>query len=78
MQNVLDVNAWIAYAKHDSTHLTNASVAFHEKVGYKLCCHFHDIGFKFDQWYDLVWMEKELGPHTKKVKPIIPFPEIEK
>lgn len=75
-QNVLDVNACIAYAKSDSTHLTNASVSFHEKVGYKLCCHFHDIGFKFDQWYDLVWMEKKLGAHTKNIKPVIPFPQI--
>ena len=75
-QNILSVNACIAYAKPDSTHLTNASVAFHEKVGYKLCCQFHDIGFKFDQWYDLVWMEKKLGEHNNTVKPVIPFSEI--
>ncbi|MDO4178348.1 MAG: GNAT family N-acetyltransferase [Phascolarctobacterium sp.] len=75
-QNVLDINACIAYAKPDNTHLTNASIAFHEKIGYKLCCHFHDIGFKFKEWYDLVWMEKKLGEHTSEAKTFIPFPEI--
>ena len=75
-QNILDVNACIAYARPDSTHLTNASVAFHEKLGYKLCCQFHNICFKFNQWYDLVWMQKSLGKHTSSVQPFVPFSKI--
>lgn len=42
----------------EDRHLTNASLRFHEAMGYKRCAHFHEIGFKFGKWYDMVWLEK--------------------
>lgn len=65
---VLNVNACIAYLPdgEEDEHLTNDSFFFHEKRGYKLVGTFHDSGFKFDRWYDMIWMEKMLGNHTKK------------
>lgn len=24
---------------------------------------FHNCGYKFDRWYDMIWMEKLIGPH---------------
>lgn len=71
---ILNANACIAVLRDDQTldeHLTNGSVAFHEKLGYRLVGRFHDSGFKFNTWYDMVWMEKMLGEHTttpQKVK----------
>ena len=37
-----------------------ASVAFHEKMGYRVCGCFSDCGFKFNRWLSLIWMEKDL------------------
>ncbi len=75
-QNVLNVNACIAYAKKDSDHLDNSSHDFHAHLGYSMVGTFHDSGYKFEQWYDMIWMEKMIGTHKKKNAPFIPFPEV--
>ena len=38
-----------------------ASVAFHEKTGYKMLSLFPDCGFKQDRWLGIYWMEKRLS-----------------
>lgn len=70
-QNVLNINACIACTDNEDEYLTNASVHFHEKMGYKMVGKFHDSGFKFSRWYDMVWMEKMLGEHTANPNPVI-------
>ena len=32
-------------------------------MGYRLCGTFRQCGYKFGRWYDMIWMEKHLGPH---------------
>ncbi|WP_455166441.1 N-acetyltransferase family protein [Streptococcus sp.] len=45
-----------------------ASIALHEKQGYVKVAHFPKIGYKFDQWHDIFWMQKIIeGP----VKPLM-------
>ena len=40
-----------------------ASIAMHEKRGYVHVAYFPRIGFKFNQWHDIVWMQKTIdGP----------------
>lgn len=41
-----------------------ASIAFHEKLGYKEVGHFYNCAYKLDKWYDMVWMEKFIGEHN--------------
>lgn len=77
MQGFLNVNACIAYTETDDENLTNDSVYFHEKMGYKLVGKFSKCGYKFNKWYDMVWMEKFLAEHTTPPKKITPFVEIE-
>ncbi len=76
-QNVLNSNACIAYADTEDEYLTNASVAFHEKMGYRMIGEFHDCGFKFNRWYSMVWMEKMLGEHKEDQPPLIFWPEVD-
>ncbi|MET3558770.1 phosphinothricin acetyltransferase [Streptococcus rupicaprae] len=38
-----------------------ASIHFHQKRGYQEVAHFKKIGFKFDQWHDIIWMQKRLS-----------------
>lgn len=63
---ILNANACIAYLGQGRTdeNLTDDSFYFHDKRGYKLVGTFHDSGFKFNKWYDMIWMEKMLGDHT--------------
>lgn len=42
------------------SHVSSASVDFHEAMGWQRVGLLHGCGFKFGQWYDLMWMEKEL------------------
>lgn len=77
-QGILNLNACIAYPKREDAHLTTGSIAFHERMGYQVAGHFHSCGYKFDTWYDMVWMEKHIGEHEKGQRPVLPFPELRK
>ena len=71
-QNILNLNACIAYTEHEDAHLDNNSTHFHEHLGYKLVGSFHQCGYKFGTWYDMIWMEKMLGDHTDAPAPVLP------
>ncbi len=62
---ILNMNACIALPKQGSTHLPADSIHFHHKLGFTDVGVFHDSGYKFGEWYDMIWMEKMLGKHTK-------------
>ena len=57
-QGFLNFYACIGYPDVEDEHLTFASVRFHEKMGYTLIGKFSRCGYKFDRWYNMVWMEK--------------------
>lgn len=35
-----------------------ASIKFHERLGFAPVAHFNEVGFKFDRWLDLVFMQR--------------------
>ncbi len=45
-------------------YVTDASIRFHEKQGYRQIGRFNRCGYKFERWYDTIWMEKIIGEHT--------------
>lgn len=54
-----NLNACIGWTpRDDDKHLTNQSEAFHQRMGYEKVAHFHRCGYKFGEWYDMIWMEK--------------------
>lgn len=62
---VLNMNACIAVPKGEDGHLGNDSFRFHQKMGFSLVGTFHNSGYKFNTWYDVVWMEKIIGEHNE-------------
>lgn len=70
-QGILNVNACIAYADCEDEFLTFDSVRFHEAMGYSFVGRFHQCGYKFHRWYDMVWMEKHIGSHAENPAPFI-------
>ena len=75
-QNILNLNACIAYPSQEDEYLTRDSVKFHEHLGYRLVGKFDQCGYKFHKWYNMVWMEKHIGPHPENQPEMIVFREI--
>ena len=57
-------------------HLDTNSPDFHAHLGYQLVGRFHACAYKFDRWYDMIWMEKWIAPHPAKPEPMTPFPKL--
>ena len=77
-QNVTNLYVSIADIDRVDEHLTNASIKFHEKLGFKLNARFTKCGYKFGKWYDLVYMEKFIGVHEGEMPGPAAFDEIRK
>ena len=60
----------------EDPYLDTNSPDFHAHLGYQLVGHFHACAYKFDRWYDMIWMEKWIAPHPAKPEAMIPFPEL--
>jgi phosphinothricin acetyltransferase len=75
-QNVLNMNACIAYTDIEDAHLTNASTEFHKHMGFSPAAKFNKCGYKFGTWYDMIWMEKHIGVHSENPPAFIPYPDI--
>ena len=72
---ILTLYACIAYPEKEDEYLTRNSVMFHKRLGYTLAGTFRRCGYKFDRWYDMVWMEKIIGGHTQGQRPVTAYPE---
>ena len=72
-QNILNLNACIAWPDGEDEYLTTDSESFHRHLGYRLVGEFHQCGYKFGRWYHMIWMEKHSGPHPDHPAAVIPF-----
>lgn len=61
-----NANACIAYTENDDEYLNKNSMEFHAHMGYRLVGTFHKCAYKFNRWYDMIWMEKFVGEHCEK------------
>lgn len=75
-QGILNLNACIAYPSEEDEYLTKGSVVFHEKRGYRMVGRFYQCGYKFNRWYDMVWMEKHIGEHKEHQAAVKRFDEV--
>ena len=55
------MTAAVASVEREDPYLTNASIAFHLRMGFTPVGTFHHAGCKFGRWYDLTWLEKPIG-----------------
>jgi len=62
-QGILNLYACIAYTDAEDEYLNNNSAQFHAHLGYTEIGRFHKCGYKFNRWYDMIWMEKLIGEH---------------
>lgn len=72
--NVQNMDACIAAPRTaDDPFLTDASICFHEHLGYRMVGRFEQVGYKFNRWYDMVWMERLIGDHAIPAVPVMPY-----
>ncbi len=61
--SVLNLYACIAYPEVDDKYLSKNSAEFHAHCGFTEIGRFHKCGYKFNRWYDMIYMEKIIGDH---------------
>ncbi|MDO4301355.1 MAG: GNAT family N-acetyltransferase [Clostridia bacterium] len=74
---VINLYACIGYPEIEDEYLTRNSAEFHEHMGFTKVGEFHKCGYKFQRWYNMIWMEKIIGKHESEQKAIRCFSEIE-
>ena len=75
-QSICNLYACIAYPEVEDEYLTQNSVRFHEHMGFEQIGRFHQCGYKFHRWYDMVRMEKILLEHTEQQADVIWFQDL--
>lgn len=73
---ILNLYACIGYPEHDDEYLTTNSADFHAHMGFEKVGEFHKCGYKFDRWYNMIWMEKIIGGHNTKQPNITVYPKL--
>ena len=62
---ILNLYACIADPVTEDEYLTRNSEHFHSHLCYTKVGRFHNCGYKFNRWYNMIWMEKIIGEHQK-------------
>lgn len=75
-QGILNLNACIACPAGEDPYLDQNSIDFHRHMGYRPVGEFRQCGCKFGRWYNMVWMEKHIGPHPADPPPAEGFPAV--
>ena len=75
-QNITNLNACISSPIENDEYLDTNSIDYHHYLGYQMVGEFHQCGYKFKRWYNMVWMEKFIGEHQENQLPVIRFKEI--
>lgn len=79
LQGIRNAEACIAAPRGQDPYLNEDSIRFHEHSGYRMVGRFEKCAYKFDRWYDMVWMEKFIGDHPEVpvvLPPVFPFREL--
>ena len=67
---ILNLYACIGYPAVPDEYLTTNSADFHAHLGFTEAGRFHQCGYKFGRWYDMIWMEKVIGEHADAAEPV--------
>ena len=73
---VLNLYACIGYPEEDDEYLTKNSADFHAHLGFTKVGEFHKCGYKFGRWYHMIWMEKTIGEHKNRQRPITNYQDL--
>lgn len=73
-QNITNLYVLVAGVDVEDEYLTHDSQKFHLAMGYDYVGKLHKAGYKFGHWYDMITMEKIIGPHPEHTQPdVVPW-----
>ena len=73
---ILNLYACIGYPETEDDYLTTNSADFHAHLGFTQVGEFHKCGYKFGNWYNMIWMEKIIGKHEDVQQIIMDYPSL--
>lgn len=59
------------------TSINNNSEKLHEYFGFKKLGVYHNTGYKFGKWHDVMWFEKSICKYESEPKPLVSIKEID-
>ena len=74
---ILNLYACIASTDTEDEYLTNASVRFHERMGFRLTALFPQYGYKLGRWYDVKYYSLQLNPRAGEPEVPVPYRNVE-
>ena len=72
-QNMIKLIACITDVETEDKYVSKKSMEFHRHMGYEIVGKIKKGGYKFGKWYDLVYMEKEIGEYSANPKEVVAF-----
>ena len=75
-QGVLSVYACITVPLQNDQYCDYSSYNYHTYLGFTEVGRFPKVGYKFNTWYDIVWMHMDLDKHITPIEPIRSFHNI--
>lgn len=62
-EGITNLYSCISHIDVEDEYLDNNSELFHNHLGFKRVGLFSKCGYKFNRWYDMIWMEKIINDH---------------
>ena len=62
-KGITNLYACIGDPIEEDEYLTRNSERFHARMGFRKVGTFYKCGYKFNRWYNMIWMEKIIGEH---------------
>lgn len=75
-QEIYNIYVCIPHTEVRCQYLSHDTEDFHERLGYKRIAKLNSCGFKFNQWFDIVLMEKIISLHKNNAPEFIPFSKL--
>ncbi len=67
---ITNLYACISVPEQADEYLDFNSVEFHKHLGFEIVGRFAKCGYKFDRWYNMVWMGKIISEHKDNMPPL--------
>ena len=75
---IINMYACIGYPEVSDEYLSTNSADFHTHLGFARVGEFHKCGYKFDRWYNMIWMEKIIGKAGSNQPAVTDYPKLKK
>ena len=75
---IINMYACIGYSEVSDEYLSTNSADFHTYLGFARVGEFHKCGYKFDRWYNMIWMEKIIGKEGSNQPAVMDYPKLKK